>query len=119
MLRICSPSNVSASSFWCCGPGTKSLLLLLADVRYWIRNIQANANQNLCTILVANKIDIPAERVVSSRSNFRLIVLICLQCLAKVSVEEGKKLAEECHVPYVEASAKSSQNVDEVRGSCS
>ena len=63
------------------------------NIRNWIKQIEANAQTNVCKVLVGNKCDKP-DRVVSE--------------------EEGKKLAEDFNMSFFETSAKTNQNVNEV-----
>ena len=63
------------------------------NIRNWIKQIEANAQTNVCKVLVGNKCDKP-DRVVSE--------------------EEGKKLAEDFNMSFFEASAKTNHNVKEV-----
>ena len=63
------------------------------NIRNWIKQIEANAQTNVCKVLVGNKCDKP-DRAVSE--------------------EEGKKLAEDFNMSFFEASAKTNQNVKEV-----
>lgn len=76
-------------------------LLLLYDVssitsfnhvRDWLSEIQEYAQANVIVMLIANKVDKTAERVVTR--------------------EMGEKLAKENDVPYVETSAKTGLNVE-------
>ena len=62
------------------------------EVREWIEKAKTNALKSARIILVGNKIDL-TER--------------------KITVEEGKKLAEELGVKYFETSAKTDDNVKE------
>ena len=63
------------------------------NIRNWIKQIEANAQTNVCKVLVGNKCDKP-DRVVTE--------------------EEGKKLAEDFKMSFFETSAKTNQNVNEV-----
>ena len=63
------------------------------NIRNWIKQIEANAQTNVCKVLVGNKCDKP-DRVVTE--------------------EEGKKLAEDFSMSFFETSAKTNQNVNEV-----
>ena len=63
------------------------------NIRNWIKQIEANAQTNVCKVLVGNKCDKP-DRVVTE--------------------EEGKKLAEDFNMSFFETSAKTNQNVNEV-----
>uniref|UniRef100_A0A0G4G7A3 Uncharacterized protein n=1 Tax=Chromera velia CCMP2878 TaxID=1169474 RepID=A0A0G4G7A3_9ALVE len=56
------------------------------NVRHWIRQVEAHAANGICKVLVGNKSDVRDR---------------------EVSIEEGKELAEEYEIPFVEASAKS------------
>jgi Ras-related protein Rab-8A len=63
------------------------------NIKNWIKQIEANAQNNVQRVLVGNKCDKP-DRVVSE--------------------EEGQKLADEFKMKFFETSAKTSQNVNEV-----
>jgi small GTP-binding protein len=63
------------------------------NIRNWIKQIEANAQTNVCKVLVGNKCDKP-DRVVSE--------------------EDGRKLAEDFKMNFFETSAKTNQNVNEV-----
>ena len=63
------------------------------NIRNWIKQIEANAQTNVCKVLVGNKCDKP-DRVVSE--------------------EDGRKLAEDYKMNFFETSAKTNQNVNEV-----
>ena len=63
------------------------------NIKNWIKQIEANAQNNVQRVLVGNKCDKP-DRVVSE--------------------EDGQKLADEFKMKFFETSAKTSQNVNEV-----
>ena len=63
------------------------------NIRNWIKQIEANAQNNVCKVLVGNKCDRP-DRVVSEG--------------------EGQNLADEFKMKFFETSAKTNQNVTEV-----
>jgi small GTP-binding protein len=63
------------------------------NIRNWIKQIEANAQTNVCKVLVGNKCDKP-DRVVSE--------------------EDGRQLAEDYKMNFFETSAKTNQNVNEV-----
>ena len=63
------------------------------NVKNWIKQIEQNAKSSICKVLVGNKCDRP-DRVLKE--------------------EDGKKLAEECMMPYYETSAKTGENINEV-----
>ena len=63
------------------------------NIRNWIKQIEANAQNDVCKVLVGNKCDKP-DRVVTE--------------------EEGRKLAEDFKMSFYETSAKTNQNVNEV-----
>ena len=63
------------------------------NIRNWIKQIEANAQTNVCKVLVGNKCDKP-DRAVTE--------------------EEGKKLADDFNMSFFETSAKTNQNVNEV-----
>ncbi len=62
------------------------------NVRNWVKQIEQNAQTNVCKVLVGNKCD-REDR--------------------KVSYEEGAKLAKEFNMQFFETSAKSNYNVNE------
>lgn len=77
-------------------------IILVYDVSYpksfknipnFIKEIEENASPNVLKILVANKCDLP-NRIVTE--------------------EEGKKLANDFGLPYLETSAKTNKNVNEI-----
>ena len=63
------------------------------NVKRWLEEARQNGNPNLIVMLVGNKTDLASNRTVSS--------------------EEGKELARENNLMFIEASALSSENVDE------
>lgn len=63
------------------------------NIKNWIKQIEANAQNNVCKVLVGNKCDRPDRNV---------------------NEEEGAKLAEEYKMKFFETSAKTNQNVNEV-----
>lgn len=62
------------------------------NIRNWVRQIEQNAQSNVCKVLVGNK---------SDRED------------RKVTFEEGSKLAKEYNMQFFETSAKSNYNVNE------
>ena len=62
------------------------------NIRNWIKQIETNAQTNVCKVLVGNKCDKPDR---------------------KVTYEEGKKLADDYGMSFFETSAKSNTNVNE------
>jgi len=64
------------------------------DIRNWIRNIEQHASDNVNKILVGNKVDMDAKRVVSTA--------------------QGQKLADEYGIKFFETSAKTNRNVEQV-----
>jgi Ras-related protein Rab-8A len=62
------------------------------NIRNWVKQIEQNAQNNVCKVLVGNKCD-REDR--------------------KVSFEEGSKLAGEFNMKYFETSAKTNLNVNE------
>ncbi len=64
------------------------------NVKTWMVEIDKLANESVCKLIVGNKCDREAER--------------------KVPFELGAELAKNYGVPFLEASAKSSYNVEEV-----
>ena len=63
------------------------------NVSQWMHEIERFANDNVCKVLVANKIDLESQR--------------------KVSREEGEELAKHYNIPYIETSAKNNICVEE------
>ena len=63
------------------------------NIRNWYREITESAPQDIFLILVGNKIDLKESRVVSNA--------------------EGKALAEELGLSYIESSAKTGENINE------
>ena len=64
------------------------------NVKSWVSQIHEEISDKVVIYLVGNKIDMDDER--------------------KVQTEEGQKLAEELGVPFVETSAKSGENIDNI-----
>ena len=64
------------------------------NVKSWVSQIHEEISDKVVIYLVGNKIDMDDER--------------------KVKTEEGQKLAEELGVPFVETSAKSGVNIDNI-----
>ena len=62
------------------------------NIKNWIKQIEQNAQNNVCKVLVGNKCDKPDR---------------------KVSEEEGRTLAKEYNMSFFETSAKTNQNVEE------
>ena len=62
------------------------------NIRNWVKQIEQNAQNNVCKVLVGNKCD-REDR--------------------KVTFEEGSKLAGEFNMKYFETSAKTNLNVNE------
>ena len=56
------------------------------NVRKWMESIYEHADQNICKVMVGNKIDLEEDR--------------------KISQKEAKKLADDFSMQYFEASAK-------------
>lgn len=63
------------------------------NVRAWVHEIDRYANEGVVKLLVGNKSDLSSER--------------------QVSTEEGRLLAIQLNVPFIETSAKSSTNVED------
>ena len=63
------------------------------SVRDWLQEVRHHSADEAQVILIANKTDLVAKRVVSK--------------------ESGAALAEELRVPYIETSAKTATNVEE------
>jgi len=63
------------------------------NIRNWIKQAEVNASINACKVLVGNW---------------------CDKLDRKISREEGKKLADDFHMKFFEASPKTNQNVNEV-----
>lgn len=62
------------------------------NIENWMKQIQQQASENVCKILVGNKCDIPDRQV---------------------EYEEGKKLADKYKIPFFETSAKSGINIED------
>ena len=62
------------------------------NVKTWMHEIDKYATNGVCKILVGNKSDLEDQR--------------------QVSFEEGQELAKQYEIPFLEASAKQSINVD-------
>lgn len=63
------------------------------DIHSWYSNVQQHASENVVLILVGNKSDMNDKRVIST--------------------EQGQALADELGIPFIEASAKTNDNVEE------
>lgn len=63
------------------------------NIRSWYSNVQQHASENVVLILVGNKSDMVDKRVIST--------------------EQGQALADELGIPFIEASAKTTDNVEE------
>lgn len=62
------------------------------NIRTWVKQIETNAQNNVCKVLVGNKCDRDDR---------------------KVSLDEGAKLAKEFNMQFFETSAKTNYNVNE------
>ena len=69
------------------------LTRLPADIRTWFQNVEQHATEGVHKILIGNKCDWTEKRVVSE--------------------EQGRALAQELGIPFIETSAKSNINVEE------
>ena len=67
--------------------------LSFRNIRNWIKQIEQNTQKNVTKLLIGNKCDLDFKR--------------------KVSFKEGKKLANEFRINFIETSAKENLNVDE------
>jgi len=82
--------------------GTMGIILCYAinnresfeKIEYWMKEVREDANEDVCIILVGTKSDLSDERVVST--------------------DEGRQLAESYGIKFLENSAKSYLNIDEV-----
>ena len=63
------------------------------DIRNWMRNIEQHASEGVNKILVGNKADMLDKKVISK--------------------EQGKALADEYNIKFIECSAKSNIGVEE------
>ena len=64
------------------------------NIKRWLEQIKKEASNKICILLVANKVDMKEERV--------------------ISIENGKTLATENNLKIIEASAKEDINVSNV-----
>ncbi|CDJ56879.1 RAS small GTpase, putative [Eimeria maxima] len=64
-----------------------------SNVKNWMHEIERYATEGVSKLLVGNKSDLTAKKV--------------------VSYEEGKELADACNIRFIETSAKNAQNVEE------
>ncbi|CAM4892538.1 unnamed protein product [Rotaria socialis] len=64
------------------------------NIKVWLDSIDRNANENAKKLLVGNKCDLTSSRVVDQTA--------------------VQKFADSLHIPYVEVSAKSSANIEQV-----
>ena len=72
---------------------SRFLTYVRADIRTWFQNVEQHATEGVHKILIGNKCDWTEKRVVSE--------------------EQGKALAQELGIPFIETSAKSNINVEE------
>lgn len=63
-------------------------------VKNWVTEVDRLANDTVCKILIGNKCDRESER--------------------KITFEQGAELAKQYDMPFIEASAKTAFNVEEV-----
>lgn len=63
-------------------------------MKYWLGEIKKNGNEDVPKIIVGNKADLEAERVVST--------------------EAGRAFAESQKIPFLETSAKGGDNVTDL-----
>ena len=66
----------------------------MCNLEKWINQINESTKSDVKKILVANKTDLPEER--------------------KISTERGEKLAKKYGMPFLECSAKSGSNVEDI-----
>ncbi|KAI8868852.1 ras-domain-containing protein [Ramicandelaber brevisporus] len=64
------------------------------NIDNWMKNIEEHASENVCKVLVANKIDVDPDQIV-------------------VSEERGRQKAEQYGIKFVTASAKTGRGVDD------
>jgi len=69
------------------------LLSLILDIRTWFQNVEQHATEGVHKILIGNKCDWTEKRVISE--------------------DQGRALAQELGIPFMETSAKSNINVEE------
>jgi len=69
------------------------LSLMYLDIRTWFQNVEQHASEGVNKILIGNKCDWEEKRVISE--------------------EQGRALAQELGIPFMETSAKSNINVEE------
>ena len=63
------------------------------NVKQWMNEIERFANDNVCKVLVGNKVDLVEKR--------------------QVSKQDGEDLAKQYDIPYIETSAKSNISVED------
>ncbi len=85
------PSCVFSSSV--CPSLIVCIYLLCTDIRTWHANIDQHASEGVNKILIGNKCDWDEKRA--------------------VSVEDGRKLADEFGLRFLETSAKANEGVEE------
>jgi Ras-related protein Rab-8A len=95
------------------------------QVGQWMKNIKERAAENVCKILIANKCDLEEERQVCDdripKNPFTHLhsgISICFLLFSllnefKVSTREGKELADQFDIPFMETSAKTGEHVEE------
>jgi len=72
-----------------------TIVLLLTDIRNWIRNIEQHASDNVNKILIGNKADMDESK-------------------RAVPTSKGQALADEYGIKFFETSAKTNLNVEQV-----
>ena len=60
------------------------------NITGWLKQINDHADENVCKLLIGNKMDMPGRTVAK---------------------EEGERLAAECGIPFFETSAKDGTNI--------
>ncbi|CDJ56402.1 Ras-related protein RAB8-1, related [Eimeria maxima] len=73
--------------------GQERFRTITPDIRRWMQNVEEYADPSIVRVLVANKLDLQAQR--------------------QVSRSKGEDLAREYSIPFIETSAKGNVNVEE------
>ena len=63
------------------------------DIRGWVQNVEQHAMKGVHKILIGNKCDLTEKRIISE--------------------DQGRTLAQELGIPFLETSARSNINVDQ------
>jgi len=91
-------------------------------VKSWLEEVEVNCDKMPVIILVGNKTDLADQRQVTVQKILnRILLTICVLIFIKilvtvciVSTQEGRELAKRSKLMFMEASAKTKENVNDV-----